>query len=583
MKKKISIWCEIYKLIWSFSPKHLIFLSTLGLIQALSIIFQLVSIQNFINYVQYNINDISGTILSLSIIGAVLILRRIYNAYFNYNINKHIVWTQDIIMQNFINHTAHTPLNEYYDTDFETRKNRAIQGAESASLFLIVGLMLISFNVPYFIFIGLYYSYLSPSLLLTLILIIMPCFYAIHKNMHYYKELEEKISKNRKVTEYYYRCIGDINYIKETKTLNAGDYFLKKIDNEATEYYTTTHLHTKLVLKNSILGEAVKFVGYICIFLILILLVKYSIISIGLFIAIITSLNDMYSVFNDMVDRDFKSLSSFYSEVVNYVDYINIDYKNKVAEYNTCNTISLNNVTYSYPNTLHTAINNFNFDFEVGKTYAIVGENGAGKTTLSRLILGLLSPQEGSISYPQKTNNSEKMHPTFSALFQSYNKYPLTVAENIFLSDCKKDTDYTVINNILAECGLDINDTLQFPNSINTTLSREFNGIELSGGQWQRIALARCMYRNGEILLLDEPSSAIDPINESTMYKTFKEMSFGKTSIIVSHRLGITSIVDYILVLDKGKLIEYGTHDELIALNGKYKQMYLSQSSGYFN
>ena len=486
-------------------------------------------------------------------------------------------------MQNFINHTAHTPLNEYYNVDFETRKNKAIQGAESASLFLIIGLMLISFNIPYFIFIGLYYSYMSPSLLFTLILIIIPCFYAIHKNMHYYKELEDKISKNRKVTEYYYRCIGNINYIKETKTLNAGNYFFEKINNEAAEYYSTTHRHTKLVLKNSILGEAVKFIGYVCIFITLILLVKNNIISVGLFIAIITSLNDMYSVFNDMVDRDFKSLSSFYSEVVNYIDYINIKYKDNIAEYNTCNTISLNNVTYSYPNTSLTAINNFSFDFEVGKTYAIVGENGAGKTTLSRLILGLLPVQEGSISYPQKNNGSKKIYPTFSALFQTYDKYPLTVAENIFLSDCKKDTDYNEINNILAECGLDINDVHQFPNSIHTMLSREFSGIELSGGQWQRIALARCMYRDGDILLLDEPSSAIDPINESTMYKTFKEMSVGKTSIIVSHRLGLTSIVDYILVLDKGKLIEYGTHDELIALNGKYKQMYLSQSSNYFN
>lgn len=582
MKKKISIWCKLYKLIWSFSPKHLIFLSILGLIQALSVIFQLVSIQNFISYVQYNINNISGTIVSLTIIGVVLIFRRIYNAYFNYNINKHIVWAQDTIMQDFIIHTAHTPLNEYYDTNFETRKNKALQGAESASLFLIIGLMLISFNIPYFIFIGLYYSYMSPPLLLTLILIIMPCFYAIHKNMHYYEELENKISKNRKIIEYYYRCMSDINYIKETKTLNAGDYFLKKTSSETAEYYTTTHLHTKLVLKNSILGETVKFAGYICIFLVLTLLVKNSLISIGLFIAIITSLNDMYSVFTDMVDRDFKSLSSFYNEVVNYIDFINIDYKNKIAEYNTSNKILLKNVTYSYPNTLHPAISNFSFDFEVGKTYAIVGENGAGKTTLSRLILGLLSAQEGSISYPQKNNNSTKIHPTFSALFQSYNKYPLTVAENLFLSNCEKDADYTAIIDMLAKCGLDINDTSQFPNSINTTLSREFNGIELSGGQWQRIALARCMYRNGDILLLDEPSSAIDPISESAIYKTFKDMSLGKTSIIISHRLGITSIVDYILVLDKGKLIEYGTHDELIALNGKYKQMYISQSSGYF-
>lgn len=582
MKKKINIWCEMYQLVWSFSPKHLIFLSILGLIQAASVILQIVSIQNFIGFIQHNVHDVHGTIFNLSIIGLVLIFRRIYNAFFNYNINKHIVWAQDIIMQNFINHTSTVPLNEYYHTDFETKKNRATQGAKSASLFLIIGLMIISFNIPYFIFIGLYYSYMSPSLLITLILIIMPCFYAIHKNTRYYKDLEDQVSNNRKRSEYYYRCIGDINYIKETKTLNAGSYFLKKINNETTEYYNTTHIHSKLVLRNSLLGEVAKFIGYICIFLVLILLIKNSIISIGLFIAIISSLNDMYSVFNDMVDRDFKSLSSFYSEVVNYIDFINTNYTNAPIEYDTSNSISLENVTYSYPNSSHPAISNFSFEFEKGKTYAVVGENGAGKTTLSRLLLGLLPTHEGSISYPKHIENANNQH-LFSALFQGYNKYPLTVQENILLSDCTKKTDISTINTILSKCGLDITDKLQFPNSINTTLSREFSGIELSGGQWQRVALARCIYRNGNILLLDEPSSAIDPINESAIYKTFKNMSLGKTAIIISHRLGITSIVDYILVLDKGKLIEFGTHDELIAQNGKYKQMYLAQSSGYFN
>lgn len=582
MKEKINIWCQIYKLVWSFSPKHLIFLSIIGLIQAASVLLQLVCIQNFINFAQHNAYDTSNTIFYLLIIGIILIVRRVYNAFFNYNINKHIVWIQDIIMQNFITQVANTPLNEYYYPEFETEKNKATLGAESASYFLIIGLTVLSFNIPYFIFIGLYYSYMSPSLLLTLLLMILPCFYAIHKNMQHYKSLEEQLAHNRKKSEYYYSCIGDLNYIKESKTLNAGEYFLTKIQKEITEYYDTTHLHTKLILKNSLLGELTKFIGYIFIFLILTTLIKNNIISIGLFIAIITSLNDMYSVFNDMVDRDFKSLSSFYSEVVNYINFINTQHPKEPMEYNTNNSIILNNVSYSYPNSSHTAISNFNFEFKADTTYAIVGENGAGKTTLSRLVLGLLPTTNGSISYPKK-NKDLNISPTFSALFQSYNKYPLTVEENIFLSDYKKDIQHTRINNILAECGIDINDTLSFPNSINTTLSREFNGIELSGGQWQRIALARCMYRNGDILLLDEPSSAIDPINESAMYKTFKEMSLGKTTIIVSHRLGITSIVDYILVLDKGKLVEHGTHDELIAQNGKYKQMYLSQSSSYFN
>ncbi|PXV86290.1 ATP-binding cassette subfamily B protein [Lachnotalea glycerini] len=579
MKQKISTWCKIYKLVWNFDPWHLLLLSLLGLIQAASVILQIMAIQNFINYIQIERISKEKLLLNLLFVGLILLIRRLYNAYFNYNINKYIYIFKDIFQINFIKKTSKIPLDEFYKSEFETNKNMAQQGAESAALFLIISLMLLSFNIPYFIFIGIYYSLFSPSMLLVLIFIILPSFYSISKNMHEYKDLENNISVNRKKINYYYRCIGDISYIKETKILNAGKYFFKKIDYETDSYLSSTTKHSKLILKNSLVGESVKYIGYILIFIVLITLTHSGIITIGLLAATITSLNDMYSVFNDMLDRDFKSLSSFYYDVENYLRFFNNSFDVSTFNTYTNNGIDFKNVSFKYPNSKVYAIKNINLNIPKNQIIAIVGENAAGKTTFSRLLLGLLTPTKGKITIDSSIDNNINSK---SSLFQNFAKYPFSLRDNVILSNTLTNPSDLEIRNILKQCGVDISDTKTFVKGLDTILSREFEGIDISGGQWQKLALARCIYRKHNIIVLDEPTSAIDPINESTLFSTFKEIAKNVTTIIITHRLGIVSIADYVIVMDNGEIIESGTHDELINLGGKYKEMYLAQSSAYF-
>lgn len=575
MKEKIKIWCKIYKMVWNFSPKHLIFLSFLGLIEAFSVLIQLFVIQQFINQMQKSDSSVKTLGWSLVLLGSVFIFRKLFNAYFNYNINKHIQWAKDVVQFNFLKDVSKVPLSSFYESDFETRKNMAKKGADSAVYFLIIGLIVLSFNIPYFIFIGGYYMMLSPIMICVLLFIIFPSFYAISKNMKEYQQLEQQISKNRKKIDYYYRCVGDRNYVKETKILQAGNYFFNKVDEETKEYYDFTKTHSKYILQNSLIGENVKYIGYIGILVLLMILVYYNQISIGFFIATITSLNDMYSVFNDMVDRDFKSLSSFYYEVVQYLQFQKEGAKTVNKKEDEEKRLRFHQVSYHYPNHKENVIKDFSFEFEAGKIYAVVGENGAGKTTLSRLLLGLISPSTGEISFPKDEN-------ACSALFQKHNKYPFSLRENVFLSNSFEVEKEEKVKQCLMQCGIDMEDKMRFPKGLDTVLSKEFQGIDLSGGQWQRIALARCIYKDYHILLLDEPTSAIDPINESSLFHIFEEISKSKTSIIITHRLGVVKIADCILVLDKGQLVETGTHDELMALGGKYKEMYLAQSKNYF-
>jgi len=223
---------------------------------------------------------------------------------------------------------------------------------------------------------------------------------------------------------------------------------------------------------------------------------------------------------------------------------------------------------------------------KAGETIAIVGENGAGKTTLVKLMTGIYLPAEGDVKIGGI--DTSKISPQFlysgiSGVFQKYQRYKITLEENITISsmEYKENEKLKVdLERAISKSDLII-DEEKFPKGYETMLSREFDGVDLSGGQWQRIAIARGFYRGHNMIVLDEPTAAIDPVEETKIYRKFAEMSKGKTSIIVTHRLGSAKIANRIIVMDNGKISEIGTHEELMEKKGKYAQMYEAQSKWY--
>ncbi len=247
--------------------------------------------------------------------------------------------------------------------------------------------------------------------------------------------------------------------------------------------------------------------------------------------------------------------------------------------------IEFRNVSFRYPNAENDTIKNISFKIKAGEKLALVGVNGAGKTTIVKLLCGLYLPTEGEIllnSHPINDYNIYEYYSLFSAVFQDISLMPYSIAENIAATTEKDEIDFEKVKNSIETAGLKERvDAL--PLGVDTPFNKNINegAVDFSGGEKQKLALARAIYLDRPMLILDEPTAALDPIAENEMYMKFNEISRGQTAMFISHRLASTRFCDRIIHLENGEIIENGTHDELIAANGKYAMMYGLQSKYY--
>lgn len=246
--------------------------------------------------------------------------------------------------------------------------------------------------------------------------------------------------------------------------------------------------------------------------------------------------------------------------------------------------IEFDRVSFTYPGTEKKILDELSFKIDSGEKVSIVGENGAGKSTIVKLLMGLFRPDSGRIligGRPLESYSQSVRGRLFGAVFQDFNKYNITLGENVGVGHPEKINDQGAIVEAMHKARVD--SFLEgLPAGLDTLLGREFEGgTDVSGGQWQRIAIARAFMGKKPVQIMDEPTSQLDPIEESRIYSEFAEMTEGRTSVFITHRLASTRITDRILVIANGKVIQSGSHEELMEQGGLYADMFQVQRQWY--
>lgn len=319
------------------------------------------------------------------------------------------------------------------------------------------------------------------------------------------------------------------------------------------------------------------------------LLIGVKQITVGSFMAYMQAVSSMQANLNVISFR----MSQFYTESL-YIEefYKFMDMENEADDWTghlrfperLSEEIRVESLVFRYPESTRNALDHVSFTIKPGEKVAIVGDNGAGKSTLVKCLIGLYAHTSGTILYDNRDIKEYDMtdfRKHVSVIFQDYVRYFLSVSENIGISDTDNIRDFDRVRSAVMTAGAD-EFIEKLPERYDTIVGGGYyGGAELSIGQWQRIALSRALFRDSQLIILDEPTSSMDPIAESQLLEKFLDITEGKTAIFVTHRLGSCRHVDKILVLKEGKLVEQGNHEELMRMNGEYAKMYKEQSKWY--
>ena len=473
---------------------------------------------------------------------------------------------------------------EFEKTDTLNRIRRARYGIRGSTSLVFIAVLTCAHYIPYFGIMGIYLARMDLWLLLILPLCMLPALLAFRQRVTAYQQTETQVTPYRRKYEYYESTIIDRAYFKETRSHGIYSFIREKYLN-AIDEFRSIYLHCER--KTLLAGFSVKFVevtAYIVVIALLILALLKGNITPGAFAAVFGSVHVILQTAAELFRDHFGGMAVRYSAICGYFELMDTPERTGTKSLSQANAeVILERINFRYPGQEEYILKDISLVIKPGETIALVGTNGAGKSTMVKLLMGLYLPKSGSVKIFGNNTADVALGELFrytSAVFQDYQRYPMTLAENIAISDTAIPEDTCKIAETMKFADIQpVSPSL--PNGMNTMLSREFGGVDLSGGQWQRIAIARSIYRSHQLVVLDEPTAAIDPIEEKLLYEKFMQMSKDKTAILVTHRLGSARMADRIIVMDKGHIVEDGTHDELLALNGKYAKMYAMQAQWY--
>lgn len=434
---------------------------------------------------------------------------------------------------------------------------------------------------------------LNPLILLVVIAVVAVRFLINGKLRKYRNTWRERHAPVERKMNYLLDAFKNLSFGKEIRVAHLENWFCEK----TTEYFKENDeplYNEKSAKEKRIDGfvSAIMILQDAVVYIILAYAVVFGSMGIGDFSMYLngvgsfsTSLLGLFGCVSNLLAeglfaKDFRYCVSFFDEENKKTDSIS---EELIPTVNDSLEIEFRNVSFHYPSTDKIILSNISIKIKPHETLTIVGLNGAGKTTFVKLLCRLYEPTEGEILINGVNIASipyDKYYKLLSVVFQDFKLFPFTVRENIQL---KTAGDAERLNESIKESGL-LSKIDSLPDGVNTMVFKEFdeNGIEFSGGEGQKMAIARAIYKNAPIIILDEPTSALDPIAEYDIYQHFNSLSKGKSTIYISHRLSSSRFTDNVAVFADGVLAEYGNHNELMKIeNGIYRDMFNTQAQYY--
>lgn len=394
------------------------------------------------------------------------------------------------------------------------------------------------------------------------------------------KKLRRSQAQKTRETDYLWGLFCKKESIKEMRVFGAGGFMREKWRRTRDKMLDEEVAVQSKILTRSNIGDVIKNLFYALNVAFAVYLIIQGEISIGEFTACLAVFGSLQITLVSFM----YNLETFYEALGKAEEYYSFmsleDRKDGEEECRPfAESIELDNVSFRYPNMSGYALRNVDLKINKGERIVIVGENGSGKTTLSKLITGTYSPESGAVKMDGKNIENMK-HSSYirniSMVSQNFMRYSMTLRENVGISDTAKiDSDEKITSALkMAEAY----DTAELIGGIDAQLGLEFGGSELSGGQWQRIAVARGIFRDSPIMILDEPTAALDPLMEYEILNRFIKIAENRTAVIISHRIGICTAADRVIVMKDGEIVESGTHEELVKAGGEYSRMWQAQA-----
>jgi len=422
----------------------------------------------------------------------------------------------------------------------------------------------------------------SNLLIVIFILFLIPMLYENYKAGSLWYELYAKQTMDERKVAYYERLLTSKTSLIELIIYQATDYIKslweKQSEKMLKEKDATLQKVEKALLKKSLFAT----LWYICCTGILIHSVMTGHISVGLFIALFNTTLSIVGTITSLLETfgDF-------SKEIKEVSYISSFFELKNTESRTghidhpINRIRFEHVSFAYPNSEKEVLHDANFEIDLSRSTALVGENGSGKTTIIKLLCGLYRPTKGRIMIDDQDLNklsSQEIGKLIKVVFQDFYQYELTVRENIGFGNLGELDRDDKLNNALELVNLkDVKDL-----GLDRNLGKlEMDGVDLSKGQWQRLAVSRLFLTDTAYVILDEPTASMDPVSEYKMYQLFCSLMKSRGSLMISHRLASAKMADHILVLKHGNIIEQGNHDDLMKNQGIYYTLFCKQAEWY--